>query len=468
MKKIIVLFIFLIPVIPIHAQPTAFHVRFSEPLAVFEFVNNLSSHAPNNSFKRIFDSSAYNREPYTKLIAAYDMLTIDYSYEFTAYPYGQKIGGSTASLLKKSLISSSTIDEFKISAVGIIPNANLFALTTIIQAFLPAYRELIYMPNKAVFEKQLADIRDLIATKHIGAYFDIGRQFYNATWDSTIPFEFCVYPLPQSRGFTATAFFNNAVSGVQTNLADYNKLLGVMLHEIFHILYDEQSLAFKQQVETWFDANPSKNSRYAYLLLNEAVATALGNGYVYGQLNGKEDTAVWYRRPYTNLMAKQIYPVVKSYVEQHKPMDQQFVDSYIKTLDDHFPKWSAEMDFVMTDRYVLTDDPADFDTIDRKFPYRSMTQYETPISMAALQKMKAAPITKVIVVGKDNKRTLALIKSNFDELKEERIDEKMDYMDAVPLKDKTWLLIINKVTKTTGAILGMVPEGNLNFPARAH
>jgi len=151
----------------------------------------------------------------------------------------------------------------------------------------------MYQPNKAVFEQQLQALKTLIVSKNIASYFMMGEKFYNSSWDNTIPFQLVFYPLPGTKHFTATAFYNNAVSALPVGFTNYNKLLSVMLHETFHILYDEQSLAFKQDIEKWFTSNPSKNGRYAFLLMNEALATSLGNGYVYGQLNGKEDTAEW-------------------------------------------------------------------------------------------------------------------------------------------------------------------------------
>lgn len=68
-----------------------------------------------------------------------------------------------------------------------------------------------------------------------------------------------------------------------------------MLHEMFHILYDEQSLAVEKDPDARFKQNPSKYSIYAFLLLNEVPATALGSGYVFENLSGKPDTTgEWY------------------------------------------------------------------------------------------------------------------------------------------------------------------------------
>src|SRR5687767_6810159 len=134
-------------------QEPNFQVKFSEPLAVYVFVQNLSSKAfvPDNPFKKLFADSKFNQEKYKALIAVFDTLTLDYTYEYGP----EKLGGSTWLLLKRNLINSRTIDEFKYSSLGIIPNTSLFNPCSILTEFGPDYRELVYEPNKEVFERQL-------------------------------------------------------------------------------------------------------------------------------------------------------------------------------------------------------------------------------------------------------------------------------------------------------------------------
>src|SRR5690606_2672055 len=106
----------------------------------------------------------------------------------------------------------------------------------------------------------------------------------------------------------------------------------------------------KQEIQRWFNEHPSANAQYAYLLINEALATALGNGYVYEKLSGKPDTTEWYNVKYVNLMAKRIYPLVSEYLSQKKTIDKRFVDEYIAVYDRHFSAWTQELDNLFTNR----------------------------------------------------------------------------------------------------------------------
>lgn len=426
-------------------QKPTFQVKFSEPLAVFVFVQNISSKAfvPDNPFKKLFTASKFNQEKYKALIAVFDTLTLDYTYEYGP----EKLGGSTWLLLKRNLINSPTLDDFKHRSLGIIPNASLFKLYSILTEFGPVYRELVYEPHKEVFERQLGEMRKLIVSADMTSYFDTGIKFYDSSWDNSIAFNLVFYPLPNSRGWIATAFYDNAQSAIPTSLTDYNGLLSVVIHEIFHTLYDEQSSELKKEIVQWFISNPSRNSRYALRLLDESLATALGNGYVSAKLSGKENPGNWYNDKYINHMAKKIYPMVKGYIESQRSIDKSFIDNYVRIYDDNLAVFS-ELNNIMASRYALSDNPQDFKVIDQKFPPGPTTQYEA-ISESLIERMAKTPLTKVILISKDNKRKLELIKKGFAELDGWKPNAKTDFTYSVFLKDKTYLIVVNSVGKTT-------------------
>lgn len=425
-------------------QKTTFNIKYSEQLAVFVFIQNLSDNYPKNVFKTEFQNSKYNNKDYQSLISKFDSLNIDYSYEFSEFPYGSKIPMQTRDILKKNLIETSNLNEFKLRSIGIVPNKVLVDLTKIISAFTPIYNELIYNPNKIQFERQLIEITEYSKRNNIENYFETGLIFYNSTWENSIPFEIAFYPLPNSQSFTAQAFYNNFISAIQTNLKDYKDLFSVMLHETYHIIYDEQSLETKTEIANWFKENKSKNSNYAYQLLNEVLATALGNGYVYEKLAGKIDANDWYYHPYIDLMAKKVYPLVKEYVIQKKTIDKNFVEKYIKIYDDNFPNWINELENIMAYRYVITENRDDFNIISKIFWYRSSEENETEITESSIAKMQTKPLTKLIIVSKNNNQKLDLVKKQFPELKNWSFNSNDDFAYKTLLNDKSQLIILNQ------------------------
>lgn len=387
------------------------------------------------------------------MLSKFDSLKIDYSYAFEEFPYGSKIPMQTRDILKKNLIETNNLNEFKLHSVGIVTNKTLNDLADIIGEFTPIYKELIYNVNKEQFEKQLIEITKYSKENKIEEFFETGLTFYNSSWDNSIPFEVAFYPLPNSQGFTAQAFYNNFISAIQTNLKSYKDLFSVMLHETYHIIYDEQSLEVKNNIDKWFKESSSKNSNYAYLLLNEVLATGLGNGYVFEKLDGKQDANDWYNRKYINLMAKKIYPLITKYVSEKKAIDKKFIENYIKTYDENFPNWINDLDNLMTYRYVISENDTDFNIFDKLYPYRTSANYETEISQSSIEKMQKTPLTKIIIVSKDNLNKLKLIKNKFKELKSWKFGADKEFAYKILLEDKSQLIIINQLKSTTETLI---------------
>jgi hypothetical protein len=324
------------------------------------------------------------------------------------------------------------------------------------------YRELVYQPNKAVFTKQLGALSDFLRTKNLAQYFDKALVFYKSYWEESIPFELVFYPQPNLKSFSAEAFYNNAVSGIPKDLSDYNTLFSVMMHEVYHIFYDEQPLKVKNNLTLWFQSNPSKCSVYAYHLLNEVLATGLGNGYVYESLKGKADEDDWYDRKYINLMAKKIYPLLRDYISQGKAIDQDFVNAYIKIYEENFSGWLLELDNLMCYRTVISDDKRDNQLLAKNYSYSSLSQFEDEINENSLERLKNTALTKMILLSKNNEAQLKRIKNKFPELKTWKYKAKQDFLYAVFLEDKTQLIIVNSVKQSVDQIL----QGRVLLPSK--
>ena len=324
------------------------------------------------------------------------------------------------------------------------------------------YRELIYQPNKALFTKQLGALSDFLRTRNLVQYFDKALIFYKSYWEESIPFELVFYPQPNAKSFSAEAFYNNAVSGIPKDLSNYNALFSVMMHEVYHIFYDEQPLKVKNNVALWFQSNPSNCSVYAYHLLNEVLATALGTGYVYESLKGKMDEDDWYDHKYINLMAKKIYPLLRDYISQGKALDQDFVTSYLKVYEENFSGWLIELDNLMCYRAVISDDKHDNQMLAKNYAYSSLSQFEDEITENALERLKNTALTKMILLSKNNEAQLKLIKNKFPELKTWKYKAKQDFLYAVFLEDKTQLIIVNSVKQSADQIL----QGRVLLPSK--
>jgi len=116
-------------------------------------------------------------------------------------------------------------------------------------------------------------------------------------------------------------------------------------------------------------------------------------------------------------MAKAIYPVLKKYIEDKKPMDEAFVKAYVSTYDTQFPQWNNELSNLFAYRYIIADTPNDWTYFRRNFRKYSNNRMGAPVSATEVEKTMAISITKVFVISQDHEQKLNLLKSNFEVLK---------------------------------------------------
>ncbi len=443
-KTILTIFVLFLTNFVFSQNTPEIRIKYSKLLATYDFVKQLSNNYPDSKYKQVFITSEFNTKHYIDLINQLDTLNIYESYKFQDYPVGQKQSLMTTSLIERNLINSNTITAFKKETFGIIPTSVLLPFSNIIAAFEPVYNQLIYQPNKNEFESQLSELKNYVKNENLAYFFEKGLTFYNTKWDESIPIDIAIIPSIKEGGFSASATLDIAISEIPLGFKQNDILFSVLMHELYHSVYNEQSLEVKQNIDNWFNNNPSKNSQYAYLLLNEALATAFGNGYVLEQLNGVLDKEDWYYNKYINLMGKEIYPLLKEYIDNNKAIDKTFVDEYIRIYDNNFSSWLNELDNLMINRYLITDNPNDFNYFRENYSYSSFSISEFPFTQMSLEQMKETPITKIIIVSSDNQNKLKLIKNTFNELKNWKFSAQKEFVYTTKMKDKTKLIIINQ------------------------
>ncbi|MBT1696720.1 hypothetical protein KK083_07535 [Fulvivirgaceae bacterium PWU4] len=187
--------------------------------------------------------------------------------------------------------------------------------------------------------------------------------------------------------------------------------------------------------------------------MNEVLATALGNGYVFENLNKARDTGTWYNWRYIDLMAKQVYPVISDYIKGKKAIDKNFVDAYIKLYEQNYSGWINEPDHVMTYRFVLSENRQDFRSFRALYPYCTSYEAATPVSEASIERIKETPLTKIIIVSKSHAVQLSLIKRKFPELKTWKYKADEEFNFNIFLNDKTQLYIINQHETPTDVLI---------------
>lgn len=421
-----------------------FKLHLSEIYATYDFLAKISDNYPDNELKTIYNHSKYNTENYKKRIVDFENIRLNYSYSYDQYPLPLKVAMMSVDLLEKNLATSQTIQEFKNKSLGIIPNEDLISLSEILEKFQPVYHELVTEPNTLAIELQKNNLFSYVNSNQFSDFFQLGLSFYNTNWDKSIPFELNLLPSLDKGNLGARAFFNVAVCEASLGLKDHKTFFSVAMHEIYHIIYDNQSVEMKKNVQQWFNNTHSSNSQYALLLLNEVLATTLGNAYIMENLNGQIVEDDWYGNKYITEMSKAIYPTVRQYIENKKPIDENFIETYVHLYDTQFSDWNNELTHLFMYRYLVADGPDDLQYFRKTFRFYSNNRVSSNISIAEIEKAKENPLTKAFIISIDHKQKLHLLQSSFIELKDRRMDYKKEFIEVVTLQDHTRLFIINR------------------------
>ena len=398
-------------------------LKFSKPFALLKFFDTAKgSRGTSVTLKEQMDSSkVLQNAEFKTLVRSYQALQLDNSYSKRYYPEKRKHTTSTWDLLCIAAISSATNDEFLSRIIGILPNDDYLKLRQILINGEPFYNAFIFNGEQAAVQAKLADLKAF--EPKLNLLFDKFKVFYGSSWDKSVPFNLTIYPIYGQQGqTTATPHANSLEMGFLLKSKNNNDMVAVGMHEMCHVLFEEQPLAMQLEIDSLF-SSADPYARFAYRYIDEALATALGNGYAYQYLSGKMDAGEWYSDTYIDRYAKALYPLTSQYLEDQKPMDKAFVLKAIALFKQTFPEALYDIDALMmrSDLYFEDDSTEIVDeminTLDNTFRIY-MSNTSIPIDdPASIENLKSSEHTQVLVIHKNQAKNLKLLKTLFPELK---------------------------------------------------
>lgn len=401
-----------------------FQINISKPYCVFNFLEtsvNKTQGTSSTLHEYIQKELATNQE-FQDILTEFKSIQTDYPILRSDYPSTRRQTRSTRDLIIIALVNSKTIDEFRMKSIGLLPNTEQIKLVNTLTNAEKFY-------DKIIWEKSE---KDLIRLKNeLGKYstqasdlFKKFRNFYHSNWSDDMPFIVSLYPIPGERGTTtATPHSNSLCVGVLTKETDYEQRMGVVLHEACHVLYDEQSIQFQYQLEEWFTKSNSRYSKFASAFFDEAMATAIGNGWATKILAGKLDTTEWYSNEYINGYAKGLFPLVEAYMQKNQSLDSVFVNKAITIFEQLFPHSISDYGILLNNMSFYSDSETSEErnyvtnAIGKVFQlsrYNFSCPVTDPISLGMI---KEEPGTQFIILDAKHSKSTTAIKTVFPELK---------------------------------------------------
>ncbi|MES2760921.1 MAG: hypothetical protein V4677_01895 [Bacteroidota bacterium] len=397
--------------------------KFSKPFAILKFLQTaVGGHGTSFTFKHQIDTSFLGKNPtFQNLIEDYQSLQLDYNYVKQQYPSNRKRTTSTWDLLCVASISSNTNEELFDRIIGIYPNVDYLKLKQIITDAEPFYDRFIYTRYKPVIDDKIRELQGL--SPKLNELFGKFKTFYGSSWDKSMPFNLSIYPIIGRSGqTTATPHANSLEMGVLTQEEDIFDLLSIGMHEMSHVLFEEQPLLLQQKLDSVFTDTINPYTRFAYHYIDEALATALGNGYAYKELAGEIDSSEWYNDFYINAYAKAIYPLTEQYVNDKKQMDKTFILKAIELFKQTFPNalYDFEPLLMKTDVYYEDDVTKDIDEMESAL-HKTFRIYSSNMSIPmsdkiSIDNIKSSKETQVIIIHKNQLQNLTKLKLVFKNL----------------------------------------------------
>lgn len=406
------------------ADKDVIKIVYSKPFALLKFLETTTGHhGTSHTFREQIDSSkVLQQAAFKELVKSYNTLHLDYTWSRQEYPEKRKHTTSTWDLICVAAISSKTNTEFFSRMIGVIPSDDYLKLKRVITETEPFYDAFLFTAQQGAIQSKAAELSTHAPA--LNQLFDRFKTFYGSSWDKSVPFNLSIYPIFGKQGeTTATPHANSLEMGFLLEHKDSYDMLAVGMHEMCHVLFEEQPLTLQKNLDSSFTARKDPYAAFAYRYIDEALATALGNGYAYASLSMKPDTGSWYADYYIDHYAKALYPLVKDYLDAHKQMDSDFVLKAVAVFKQTFPDALYDTDALMmrSDAYFEDDHESVIDpminTLHTAFRIY-MSNTAIPIDDAAsLENIKNSEQTQVFIIHKNQAKNLKLLKTLFPELK---------------------------------------------------
>lgn len=392
--------------------------------------------------------------------------------------------------IRKILIAqsffSNNLKELSNRTTGLLPIDVHRRLFSALKTIEPLYRNLIWNKSKKQLEKQKAQLTRQVSSLKLNKMFKQTVKFYGSDWPDDIPFFIGLYPVPYIKDFKNTTS-SHSMGNIEEHgviIGDWDKTdpgsFGVVFHELCHSVYDAQPFEFMKLLDSFFSKSQNPSSRQARFWFNEALATAMGNGWTYTQLEvnktkksqNKKDTSTvnpdsvlgvflsepWYNDEIIDGYAKGIYPLALEYITKNKTLDEAFVKESIEIFSTTFPNaaYSFEnlltsISFIHNKSFLLNEDAKAL----RSYFRTSSLNISSPLT--AEQTLSTAQLTEptlFILLNENESDSLLKVISSISFLKDKtHIFEKLKNRSIISMIDSTGRGYIVMVASTKAEFL---------------
>ena len=405
---------------------------------LYNFVQALAGTvgATSPTLNEIFSDSEFNNAQSKQILSAYKNINISYDYDFNQELAGRHNSRQIWQLFIMASTQAKDLDDFQQRTFGLITTNDHQIMISTLRYFEPIYQKLIWEPSQAWLDDEIKTLGTRASTIDINQHFNQAKSFYRTQWNSHIPFKVFIVPIPRNNGISTATPQGNILSFTTMPHQNTEAQLGIIFHELAHILFENQPIATQKDIEKMFLESSSPYKVLAYQILDEALATALGNGWFYKLHSGELDTNDWYFSPYINTQAKSTYSLVERYIKNNKTLDKAFVDDFIKQYGTNFPNSYLNVDTIMANTIILAEqgkesDNRIFQAYFNNLQFLRSINIVTPLdNLTEIGKLQRSINTRLILITEQKEQNIENLKKYFPWLTSKKRPTEGNYIMA--------------------------------------
>jgi len=359
---------------------TKIKFEYNERVNLVRFLFTISDYGVGSNFINLIyniRNGENNIEKDKEKIREFKKLVNSISRNIDLYPSAKKLPENyqrwslRVNMLTHLAATSSNMNDFKASLYSIYPNKLAYKLSEIIDYFLPVYRKIYYSKkSKKEVNKLLKYLKKM--NKQTKIFLKQEKKFYDSKIN--IPeIKIFIFPLfkdkkvikylKENHGYSTRSRSLSTIQVVEAILPFDKKNIswyGVVLHEIAHFCYGSSDLIPEFLLKMKKD--DEIYGKFASQYLNEALATAIGNGYVMKKIK-RNDKRSWYNDKIIDKYAHAIYPVVEKILNNKESLKLDQTKEFVKIFKENFPDILYQKETVFNPLEI---------TCSKKFNYRNL------------------------------------------------------------------------------------------------
>ncbi len=404
-------------------QAPDFSFTTNEVLCVFHFVHTAAEgEHSSQSYRAFIEEKTAGDAAFTGLVADFKSIDFTAGYRRSGLPKRRYRARTVMDFMWMHSAASTDLEDFAQRIFGLLPVQEHAKLERVLAQAEPYYRKLVWDPQLANIQRTERFL-DAYEERVSRLFFQVSN-FYGTPWPADIPFTTALCPIPLESGVTSAVPKVNTLvcSYLSENDEDYKATLGVAVHEMCHSIYDEQPASLQKQIDDWFMLSKSPFATHAYSYFNEGLATAIGNGWAYEQLNGYVDEGDWYADETIDGFAKAIHPLINAYLRERQTIDRPFVDAAIEAFAKTFPNSDKDLNVLLNRVGIYSNSENDqsltnyTDELFKRFKVSSSFLRAPLTSPGAKASMGYPQLTKLIIVDDEPELNWDRLGVEFEEI----------------------------------------------------